>query len=229
MGDQNESKKNKRWYENSLGIIALLVFFFPAGLFCMWRYSTWNKVVKWIVTGIFALFALISVFSNKNQITEHTPLASTTDITPTSYPTPTPKQPQSIEGKIKGQLGDGESMSIEDAINLDTNQTIPGEKQVDITLDAGNNQWDLNMTKDLVWARVAKLTQGIFPLDKTIYALQVTANIPTTDPYGRTQQTELALITIVRDTYNKIQWSDFDYHNIPTIADTYFENKAVKE
>jgi len=68
----------------------------------------------------------------------------------------------------------------------------------------------------------ANLTKGIFPLDQSIYDLQITANFPTTDAYGKKQMSELEFIIITRSTFNKISWDNFDYNNIPTIADSYF-------
>lgn len=47
-------ENKKKWYKTNQGMILLLVFFFPAGLFLMWKYAGWNKKVKWIITSMFA-------------------------------------------------------------------------------------------------------------------------------------------------------------------------------
>lgn len=60
-----ESKKS--WYKSNLGIIALLILFFPAGIFLMWKYTNWNKKAKWAITGIFVLLIAIGAFSNNNK------------------------------------------------------------------------------------------------------------------------------------------------------------------
>ena len=56
-----DKKQNfkKRWYEKSGWIIFLLIAFFPLGLFLMWKYSRWNKMVKSIVS-LFIMFCIIS-------------------------------------------------------------------------------------------------------------------------------------------------------------------------
>lgn len=51
--------ENKRWYQKTPAIIALLIFFFPAGLFLMWKFTNWSPKVKWVITGIFILILFI--------------------------------------------------------------------------------------------------------------------------------------------------------------------------
>lgn len=50
-------KKNyypkKKWYEKSGWIIFWLIVFFPVGLFLMWKYSDWKKIVKLIISVFF--------------------------------------------------------------------------------------------------------------------------------------------------------------------------------
>lgn len=45
----------KKWYQSTLVIIASLVFIFPLGLFLMWKYASWNKIVKIVITVIVAI------------------------------------------------------------------------------------------------------------------------------------------------------------------------------
>ena len=48
----------KAWYQHTIITVLSLTFFFPVGLYLMWRYSDWNKWAKIIITGFFALFVL---------------------------------------------------------------------------------------------------------------------------------------------------------------------------
>lgn len=50
-----------KFYQKTWFIILMLIFFFPVGLFLMWRYSTWGKVPKAIITAIFAWVVYIGV------------------------------------------------------------------------------------------------------------------------------------------------------------------------
>jgi hypothetical protein len=52
------ARKPSLWL--NIGVIALLMLFFPAGLFLMWKYANWPKVTKWLVTGaVFGFFILV--------------------------------------------------------------------------------------------------------------------------------------------------------------------------
>ena len=73
----------KKWYQKTLGIIALLVLFFPVGLYLMWKYSGWKPAVKWVISGIFALL----VFSNQSE----------TKNEPATQPSPTPQKEVKVE------------------------------------------------------------------------------------------------------------------------------------
>lgn len=52
-----------KWYQKTWGIIALLILFFPVGLYLMWKHASWNKTAKWIVTGVLVFFVFVDVFS----------------------------------------------------------------------------------------------------------------------------------------------------------------------
>ena len=74
---------NKKWYQKTWGIVALLILFFPVGLYLMWKHASWNKTAKWIVTGVFAFFVLVSAFSPDSTKTSNT---ATQNTTPTASP-----------------------------------------------------------------------------------------------------------------------------------------------
>jgi hypothetical protein len=96
MNKQSQSNNNKKWYKTDGGIIALLFFFLPVGVFLMLKYAHWNKTVKWIITGIFGLFILVSAISGDSsktstgtpQPTQEQTVQATTQVTqkPTSQP-----------------------------------------------------------------------------------------------------------------------------------------------
>mgnify|MGYP000934984975 CR=1 FL=1 len=48
-----------KWYQNKTAIILLLIFFSPAGLWVMWKYSDWNKQTKTVVSAIVAVAVII--------------------------------------------------------------------------------------------------------------------------------------------------------------------------
>lgn len=56
----------KKWYEKSGWIIFWLIVFFPVGLFLMWKYSDWKKIIKLIISVFFAFGIVSSSFSSEN-------------------------------------------------------------------------------------------------------------------------------------------------------------------
>lgn len=62
-----------KWYQKTWAIVLLLIIFFPIGLFLMWKYAKWNNKTKWVVTGIFATFLLLSNSSKSKPNTSPQP------------------------------------------------------------------------------------------------------------------------------------------------------------
>lgn len=80
----------KKWYQSSVGVIALLILFFPAGLYLMWKHTDWNKKVKWGITGFFTLMLIIGFNSPGSKTT---PPANTDTQTAQTQPTEQPAAP----------------------------------------------------------------------------------------------------------------------------------------
>lgn len=58
---------NQKWYEKNLSIILFLIFFFPVGLFLMWKYSRWNKVIKIVISIFFGIAVVSNMGSNETN------------------------------------------------------------------------------------------------------------------------------------------------------------------
>ena len=80
-----------KWYQKTWVIIAFLIFFFPVGLFLMWKYTNWDKKVKWSITGLFAFLIIVSLTTPTTEISS----TATKSIQPSSQPTSTPTPSQS--------------------------------------------------------------------------------------------------------------------------------------
>ncbi|MBZ9691651.1 hypothetical protein [Clostridium sp. M14] len=59
-----------KWYEKTWVIILFLIFFFPVGLYLMWKYSKWNKAVKVVLTIFFALVIIGNIGKNNTVTTK---------------------------------------------------------------------------------------------------------------------------------------------------------------
>ena len=119
----------KEWYQKPLGIILTLIFFFPLGLYLMWKYATWPKSAKWVVTAVLLTFGMCGAIANaaasSQQATQPVAAATaqpTTVVlsaddklatvralmplptpapTPTATPTPVPTQPPVVQQPVQ--------------------------------------------------------------------------------------------------------------------------------
>ena len=49
-----------RWFDNQVTVVVLLIFFFPLGLYALWKNSTFESSTKWIVTGMIVMLVLVA-------------------------------------------------------------------------------------------------------------------------------------------------------------------------
>lgn len=57
--------RGKKWYQKTGWILFFLIIFFPIGLFLMWKYSNWNKIIKLILSFLFGITFMGIVLSPK--------------------------------------------------------------------------------------------------------------------------------------------------------------------
>lgn len=62
-----ENQTELKWYQKPAGVIILLIFFFPVGLYLMWKNELWTKQTRWIVTGVLALIVIANAGNDKNS------------------------------------------------------------------------------------------------------------------------------------------------------------------
>jgi hypothetical protein len=62
-----ENQTELKWYQKPAGVIILLIFFFPVGLYLMWKNELWSKQTRWIVTGLLALVVIANAGNDKNS------------------------------------------------------------------------------------------------------------------------------------------------------------------
>ena len=62
-----ENQTELKWYQKPTGIIILLIFFFPVGLYLMGKNDLWTKQTRWIVTGILAVIVIANAGNDKSN------------------------------------------------------------------------------------------------------------------------------------------------------------------
>ncbi len=110
----------KKWYQTNGGIIALLILFFPAGLFLMWKHTDWNKTAKWTITGFFALLVLVNAIGGNDSNST----ASNTQIA-----TPTVSQESEATTQVVSTNDTEQAQEPTKAILMATNTPIPASKE----------------------------------------------------------------------------------------------------
>jgi len=245
------STSQKPFLESTLGLILLLIIFFPVGLLLMWFKGTWPKRIKWLVTAPFILLLVAGIFGSTQKPTtasNQTTLTATTTttLTPTiaavgtivsianHISSPTPSTPMILEDRIKSKLKLGEDtpvteVSTEPDVDLATDKELPGKTAVLISYHMNGTYLDTSWTKQGSWNIDTGIIKDIFPLDNSINTIIMNAQVPVTNAYGKNTYDMLDTVTISRDTYTQINFAKFDPKNIPSIADHYTENHNIKD
>lgn len=181
---------------------------------------------KYLIIGAVALWLIFAILKNQPTQTPNQ-IASVSSVHPTAIPTPKPMTfDEKVKAAAQNNYGRISEVKIDDAVNLDTNAVIPGKKNVNITA-LMNNAVGSDMAKRDGMRMTTAIIQKLFPIDSNIFSVTITTNMPAVDVYGKNNQEWLQTLIITRDTFNKINFNNFDYLNIPSIADTYSENHAA--
>ena len=70
MADNEQASSEPKSSESTTGIVLALIFFFPLGLYWMWKYPNWPTGNKWAVTGGIAVLALIGALTDDGEQAE---------------------------------------------------------------------------------------------------------------------------------------------------------------
>jgi hypothetical protein len=82
MNKNNENKSNKK-IPSTFNVILWLIFFFPVGLYKMWKHKKWSPKVRKIVTAFFAIMVFLVIISDNsatNQEIQNGSVTSELDV-----------------------------------------------------------------------------------------------------------------------------------------------------
>lgn len=129
----------KKWYQSTLAIIASLIIFFPLGLFLMWKYASWNKILKIVITVIFTII-LLGYYGKSDQSTQAPPVAN--NITQN---TPSPTQVvQNYTFDVPSLVNKSLDEIITELEPYKQKTLEPNKAQI----DAGVKEWEVSFKKD---------------------------------------------------------------------------------
>jgi hypothetical protein len=56
-----ENSKNLKWHQRPLGVIFMLIVFWPVGVGLMWKNKIWSEKTRTIITGLFLVALVVSL------------------------------------------------------------------------------------------------------------------------------------------------------------------------
>lgn len=199
--------ENKKWYQKTLGIIILLILFFPIGLFLMWKHARWNKIVKIIITGIFALFLLGSSSGSKTSSTQQTQ-ASPTPSEAKKTPEPTKEvKPLSISDNVWIALDN--SMKTRKNYSVEYNES---SKTASITFTSLDFYDESSMVRGS-FTTLVKFGMEAFKIDG-VDSVQVVVRTEFTDQYGKKSVEDAVRIIMSKSEFNKFDWNNLEYQPV---------------
>lgn len=200
---------NKKWYKNPIAIIALLILFFPIGLFLMWKYANWNKAVKWVVTGVFALLVVSSATSSKNTKTESTTQTNSPQ-SQQQIATPQPKKevkPLTTTDKLWVALDN--SMKTRDGYTVEYDES---SKTASVT-KTSTDFWDETSMVRGSFTTLVKFGTEAFKIDG-VDAVRVVTRSEFTDQYGKKGIEDAVRIIMNKSEFSKFDWNNLKYQSV---------------
>jgi|LakMenE01Jun11ns_1017448.scaffolds.fasta_scaffold9753712_2 hypothetical protein len=61
-----DNQTEKKWYQKPVTVVFFLIFFFPVGLYLMWKNELWSKTSRVIVSVFFGLLILGNINKGNN-------------------------------------------------------------------------------------------------------------------------------------------------------------------
>ncbi len=137
-------ESNKKWYQNSIVIAALIILFFPVGLFLMWKYTNWNIWIKGVITGFFVILIIGGIASDGSKTKEVKTIPSPT---PTITIQSTFNVP-SLVGKNIDEVREILGQPIDKNPELSTEQKKLGAKEWSNTFTKDGNELLVTFNSD---------------------------------------------------------------------------------
>jgi len=138
---------------------------------------------------------------------------------------------RAIEAKFTQILGEKTNMKEQRVrqIKIYTYDYVNNYQNVDIEYMADENL-TTNLTRRGMWLDAIKILKGLPAVLKS-QVMKMTLNpyLKLVDKYGEETIDKVMTIRITRETWEKINWSNFLTDNVPNIAETYWEHPALKK
>lgn len=195
--------KKEKWFMKTWAVILFLIFFWPVGLFLMWKYKkNWTKVVKIIITILIVICALYScgtVFG---------------DSQPSSGATSASGQSNS---SVKDNSTAEEQKKVENIA-----ATYTGSTEAGTVLDSNNTGIEVTVTYD---DGSTDTITGFTIASPATLAAEQTSTV-TIEYEGKTCDLSVQCTTVSPETY-KAQCQNISYEELARNPDNYIGQKVT--
>ena len=196
--NENQQTVKEKWYKKTWVVILFLIFFWPVGLFLMWRYKReWKSIAKVIVTVVIAVLVLFSCTGSSGE-SEKTDASNTNSVESTQKET-AKKEVEKVEPKIKSITA-----------------TYTGSTDEGVVLDVSNS--DIIVTAEYDDASSKQITGFTIKTPATLTT--GTTSTVLIEYEGCSFELSVACTTVSEDEY-KAQCQDIAYSELARNPDSY--------
>ena len=218
----NKIKSNKNnVFEATWFTVFMLIFFFPAGLFLMFKYKKFNKKARGIITGGCALIVLVATFG-PSTVEPNDNLTATNITTTEAATTDLEEEEIETEKTTKEIIEDAIPTTIKNLEKINYVEMVGDSQPVVFILKMSDNLSKNFMLKG-AYMDAKDIIQAVHKVvgDK-ITSYQFVFNFPLVDVYGNEEDGKVLSFDMSKETVEKINWDNITTDNLMTLSENVF-------
>lgn len=225
----NKIKSNKNnVFEATWFTVLMLIFFFPVGLFLMFKYKKFNKVSRGVITGVCTLIVLVATFGSSNSEPNNNLVDS--NVTTTEIVTTDLEEEETIqtEKTTKELIEDAIPTTIKNLEKINYVEMV-GESQPVVFILKMNDNLSKNFMLKGAYLNAKDIIQSVYAIagDK-ITSYQFLFNFPLVDAYGNEEDGKVLSFDISKETVEKINWDNITTDNLISLSENVFMHPDLK-
>lgn len=173
----------------------------------MWKYANWNKVVKGVITGVFALIVIGSTNSS-NTKTANTSQTPTAQQQATTAPQPT-KEAKPLTTTDKLWVALDNSMKTREGYKVEYDESSKTASIIKTSTDF----WDETSMVRGSFTTLVKFGKEAFKIDG-VEAVRVVTRTEFTDQYGKKGIEDAVRIIMNKSEFGKFNWDNLKYQSV---------------
>lgn len=206
--------------------VFMLIFFFPIGLFLMFKYKKFNKVSRGVITGVCAFIVLVPIFNSSN--TKSNSSINSNTATP-EMTTDLNKDTIQTEKTTKELIEDAIPTTIKNLEKINYVEMIDDSQPVVFILKMNDNLSKNFMLKG-AYLNAKDIIKSVYTVagDK-ITSYQFVFNFPLVDMYGNEEDGKVLSFDMSKETVEKINWDNITTDNLIALSENVFMHPDLKQ